>query len=161
MGFWWVSGGSLMSFRGFLMSFWWVFDDLCEVLSFWWVVDEFLWFLMSFWWVSHELLMGFWWVFCELLGISYCFIMCQVIFLMSFWWVTVGSLMSVRGFLMSFWWVFDDLSEVLSFWWVSDEFFMISDEFRVFRFSIDSTKFQQNFNINHRSSTEKKSLRDM
>ena len=120
-----------MSFRVFLMSFWWFF------LGLWWNVDELL---MSFWrFIIVVLWLGLylWWI---------------LIFFLP-WWVFGG-----------FWWVSDEFSAVsveliwsdeflMSFWWV----FVISDEFRVFRFSTDSTKSQQHFNRNHRNSAEKKS----
>ena len=51
MGFWFCF--ALMNFRGFLMSFWWVFGCFCWVYLRWWVSDEFL---VSFWWVLMSFL---------------------------------------------------------------------------------------------------------
>ena len=135
-----------------------------------WAIVEFVgfrWFLLSFgdfcWgfveislrccWDSVEILLSFG---CCIWGIIVVFVFkhdLPVEFLLSFCWVSVGF----RGFLLSFCWVsvgfiwgVDFLLSFVGFCWVSVEFW-------VFRFKTDSTKSQQNFNRNHRNSTEKQS----
>ena len=175
MNCWWISDDFLWTSCVLLcvrVYLWWVSDEF--VGAFWkidsgagmlklkipneicWNHKKYIIFLnlSDFWWVSAisgEILMSFWWASDDFLVISYCFIMCQIISLMSFWWVSVGSLVNFRVFLMSFWWVSVEFiwgdAFLMNCWWVSVEF-------RVFRFSTDSTKSQQNLNRNHRNSTE-------
>ena len=131
-----------MSFRGFLMSFWWASDEL--LMGFWWNFVDFLLFYYVSGYISDEFLMSFCWVSDEFSGVSDKFLL-SLSGVMSFWWVFVifdEFLMSFWCVSMSLWWVVVGrllcyyvsgyISEFLmSFCWVSDEFSVVSDEFLI------------------------------
>ena len=133
----------------------WCLMNLRFPMTSWWLSDDFL---MSFWWVYDEFLMSFWWVFGSFLLFCYVSNYISDEFLMSSYWVSDESSRGSDEFLMNFswtymrWWVSDEF--LMNFWWVFEE----SVVFRVFRFSTDSTKVQQNLNINHRNSTESQQI---
>ena len=114
---------------------------------------EFMWFMLKCCWNVVEILLKLCWGF-ETLS---CFYICQVISLLKLCWVSVGSLLSFLRFLLSFCWISVGFIWSVEFLLSFVDLCWVSVEFRVFRFSTDSTKSQQIFNRNNRNPTEKKS----